>query len=205
MSPHGVPQARYNNVTPSLVDTASHPAPQRHAEVTPTSFLPPNGTDSRKRADDDDDDDDDDDEVMLLLLMMMMMMVVMVMMLLVFTVRMMMMVVPMAMIKIVIGQLKLVAVLEGKPSQVPSRKKIKAKERRETMNVRKKPNTIEAEKVRTTPTIGKAREVSVRERGGERDDWRFFIFIIFHPENVPIASCWASAKPTIHVVRQTEK
>lgn len=111
----------------------------------------------------------------------------------------------MAMIKIVIGQLKLVAVLEGKPSQVPSRKKIKAKERRETMNVRKKPNTIEAEKVRTTPTIGKAREVSVRERGGERDDWRFFIFIIFHPENVPIASCWASAKPTIHVVRQTEK
>ena len=47
--PHGVPQTRYNNVTPSLVDAANHPAPKRHAEFTPASFPSPSATDSRKR------------------------------------------------------------------------------------------------------------------------------------------------------------
>ena len=39
------PQVR----TPSLVDTANNPAPQRHAAFTPSCLPPPNGTDSGTR------------------------------------------------------------------------------------------------------------------------------------------------------------
>lgn len=38
ISPHGVPETRHNNVTPSLVESANHPAPQRQPTLTPSSF-----------------------------------------------------------------------------------------------------------------------------------------------------------------------
>ena len=44
----GVPQTTYNDVTPSAVGTANHPAPERSAAFTPACFRSPHGTDSRK-------------------------------------------------------------------------------------------------------------------------------------------------------------
>ena len=41
---------RDDNVTPGLVGTAKHPAPQRHAALTPSCFPSASGTDSCKRA-----------------------------------------------------------------------------------------------------------------------------------------------------------
>ena len=46
ISPHGVPQTRYNNVTPSLVDTRIVP-PQRHAVFTHACFSFASGTKTR--------------------------------------------------------------------------------------------------------------------------------------------------------------
>ena len=45
----GEPQARCSHVTASLMCTANHPAPQRHAAFTPAGVPSPNGMDSRKR------------------------------------------------------------------------------------------------------------------------------------------------------------
>ena len=47
--PRGALQTRYSHATPSLVDTASHPAPQRHDEFTLARGPFPYGTDPRKR------------------------------------------------------------------------------------------------------------------------------------------------------------